>query len=300
MNIGDILIWLDSQNYEYEFSGDESAPVEGFSSLSRYKADTISWVKDEQYYTKLGRPTDITCAVVQDRVSVDFKNIIRTKKSKELFFAILRNYWGSSSETGHIGKGTVISEEAIIAPSVSIGCNCTIVGNVQISAYTVIENNVVIQGNVRIGRKCHIQSGAVIGIDGYGYSLNTETGKKEMVMHFGGVEIGDEVFIGSHVNIARGTIDDTVIKSGVKIAPSTHIGHNNVIEENTSLICSNLYGSVQVGQDSYITASTIENQVKIGNHTVIGMGSVVTKPIEDNVIAFGIPAKVIRKNDSSL
>ena len=119
-----------------------------------------------------------------------------------------------------------------------------------------------------------------------------------MVTHFGGVQIGDNVFIGSHVNIARGTIDDTIIHNGVKIAPSTHIGHNNNIGENATIICSNLYGSVRIGNDSYITASTIQNQCVIGSHTVIGMGSLVTRDIPDNVIAFGIPAKVQKENNS--
>lgn len=35
--------------------------------------------------------------------------------------------------------------------------------------------------------------------------------------------------------------------------------------------------------------------VTIGNNVVIGAGSVVTKDIPDNKIAFGVPCKVIRK-----
>lgn len=121
-----------------------------------------------------------------------------------------------------------------------------------------------------------------------------------MVNHFGGVNIGNDVFIGSHVNIARGTLDDTIIGNGVKIAPSTHIGHNNIIGDNTAIICSTLYGSVKTGEKSYITASTVENQMTIGDNTVIGMGSVVTRPIGDNVIAYGIPAKTVKENNSGL
>ena len=35
--------------------------------------------------------------------------------------------------------------------------------------------------------------------------------------------------------------------------------------------------------------------IEIGNNTIIGSGSVVTKDIPDNVIAAGVPCKVIRK-----
>ena len=36
--------------------------------------------------------------------------------------------------------------------------------------------------------------------------------------------------------------------------------------------------------------------VTIGNHVVIGAGSVVTKDIPDHVIAYGNPCRVIREN----
>ena len=35
--------------------------------------------------------------------------------------------------------------------------------------------------------------------------------------------------------------------------------------------------------------------VTIGNNTVIGAGSVVTRDIPDNVVAAGVPCRVIRK-----
>lgn len=300
MKIEKVLMWLSSRGYDYVFKGDAQAEICGFSSLAGYKGKSLTWVKREADYNRFGRPLDIQCAVVEDGVDVAIQNVISIRNSKEVFFAVLHEFWGRKKEWGSIGEGTVISEDAVIDPTALIGCNCSIIGNVSIGAYTIIEHNVVIQGRVRIGRNCHIQSQAVIGIDGFGYSQDKETKKKTMIEHFGGVDIGDHVFIGSHVNIARGTLDNTVIKDGVKIAPSTHIGHNNVIGADTAVICSTLYGSIQTGEKSYITASTVGNQTMIGSNSVIGMGSVVTKPIGDNRIAYGIPAKEIKVNDSGL
>lgn len=300
MKIAEILSWLTRQGYDYRFIGDGGAEIRGFSALANYKDKTLTWIKKEENYDALNRPRNISCAVIQSGVNVDFENAIITDSSKEIFFAILHEFWGEKKKEGLIGEGTVISEQAVIDPTVTMGCNCSIVGDIVIGAHTIIEHNVVIQGSVRIGEGCHIQSEAVIGIDGFGYSKDPHTGSKKMVEHFGGVEIGNNVFIGSHVNIARGTIDDTVIGNGVKIAPSTHIGHNNIIGENATIICSTLYGSVKTGSGSYITASTIQNQTEIGEHTVVGMGSVVMKPIGDNVIAYGIPAKVAGPNESGL
>lgn len=300
MKIKDVLSWIDEQGMEYEFAGDRDANVNGFSSLSNYKPGSLTWIKKQEGYDDIGRPRDIRLAIVQKDVGVDFDNVIMTATSKELFFAILHHFWGKKVDVGSIGAGTVISKVAKIADTASIGCNCTITGNVEIGENTIIENNVVIQGNVKIGKSCYIQSGVVIGIDGYGYSQNPESKKKTMVEHFGGVLIGNDVFIGSHTNIARGTIDDTIIGDGVKIAPSTHIGHNNKVGNDVAIICSTLYGSSVTGDRAYITASTIANQMTVGEDTVIGMGSVVSRSIEANVIAYGIPATVKRKNNSGL
>jgi acetyltransferase-like isoleucine patch superfamily enzyme len=43
--------------------------------------------------------------------------------------------------------------------------------------------------------------------------------------------------------------------------------------------------------------TNILNQVKIGKNTIIGAGSVVTKDIPDNVVAYGSPCKIIRDNN---
>ena len=37
--------------------------------------------------------------------------------------------------------------------------------------------------------------------------------------------------------------------------------------------------------------------VKIGKNSIIGAGSLVTKDIPDNVVAYGSPCKIIRDNE---
>ncbi len=300
MRVDKILEWLDSQEYEYIFTGEKDAEISGFSSLSHYVEDTITWIKNEKSYRESGRIDGVACAVVKKGVKADYGAVIETDNPKEVFFAILRHFWGEKQIEGSVGEGTVIAKEAVIDPTVVIGCNCSIIGDVVIGAYTVIGHNVVVQGRVRIGENCCIQSGVVIGTEGFGFSKDPETKRRTKVEHFGGVEIGDDVFIASQVSIERGTIDNTVIGSGVKIESPTLIAHNNVIGADTIILASALYGSAKVGARSYITASTIENQMTVGDDTVIGMGSVVRTPIGDHVIAYGTPARVVRENDSEL
>lgn len=300
MKVEDILKWLDRQGYEYAFTGETGVEISGFSSLANYVENTITWIKNEKNYHDAGRVDGVACAVVQKGVKTDYTTVLEIDNSKEVFFAILRHFWGEKRIEGSVGEGTVLSDEAVIDPTAIIGCNCTITGEVVIGAHTVIGHNVVIQGRVRIGENCYIQSGAVIGTDGFGFSKDPETKHRTRVEHFGGVEIGNDVFIASQVSIERGTIDNTVIGNGVKIESPTLIAHNNVIGDDTIILASALYGSAKVGARSYISASTIENQMTVGDDTVIGMGSVVNTPIGDHVIAYGAPARVIRENDSDL
>lgn len=54
--------------------------------------------------------------------------------------------------------------------------------------------------------------------------------------------------------------------------------------------------SITVGNHVWIGAgTTVLGGVTIGNNTVIGAGSVVTESIPDNVIAVGVPCRVLRR-----
>jgi len=77
----------------------------------------------------------------------------------------------------------------------------------------------------------------------------------------------------------------------------THDGGSLVVsneECDSFVIC----GKINVGNNVYIgERTTILPGVKIGDNSIIGCGSVVTKDIPSNVIAAGVPCKVIRSRE---
>ena len=89
------------------------------------------------------------------------------------------------------------------------------------------------------------------------------------------VRFGDNVFIGPNCTLttAEHAIDPELRKAGVEIAKPIKIGNN-----------------VWIGANSVILAG-----VEIGDNTVIGAGSVVTKSIPANVVAVGVPCRVMRE-----
>lgn len=107
--------------------------------------------------------------------------------------------------------------------------------------------------------------------------------------------IGDDVAMGDRVTI--------LAFGGVKIGSRVMIAHDTSIitatHNHTSRIMVNeiLHCEVEIGDDVWIGAKTIIMPgVKIGNGAVIGAGSIVTRAVPDNVIAFGAPARVIVKD----
>lgn len=91
----------------------------------------------------------------------------------------------------------------------------------------------------------------------------------------GGIEIGDNVLFGPRVGIYTSNhgFDPRERAEGACFAKKVKIGNNVWVG-----------GGVQINQG-----------VTIGDNTIIGSGSVITKDIPENVIAAGVPCKVIRK-----
>lgn len=53
---------------------------------------------------------------------------------------------------------------------------------------------------------------------------------------------------------------------------------------------------VDIGDDVFVGMNTlITKPIKIGNKSIVGGGSVITKDIPSNVLACGVPCKVIKE-----
>jgi acetyltransferase-like isoleucine patch superfamily enzyme len=74
------------------------------------------------------------------------------------------------------------------------------------------------------------------------------------------------------------------------------IGHHTILEDFVGINPgADIAGICHLGKGVIIGAgATVLDKVKIGEGSMIGAGSVVTKDIPAGVVAYGIPAKVIR------
>jgi UDP-3-O-[3-hydroxymyristoyl] glucosamine N-acyltransferase len=60
---------------------------------------------------------------------------------------------------------------------------------------------------------------------------------------------------------------------------------------------SMIAGSVVLKKNSYVApCSAILNQLTVGKDSLVGMGAVVLKNVDNNTVVAGVPATVIKKN----
>lgn len=189
-----------------------------------------------------------------------------------------------------IGANAVIEDEAELGDNVVIGAGCFVGKGAKIGANTQLWANVAIYHQVQIGEHCLIQSGAVIGSDGFGYA--NEKGRWIKIPQTGTVIIGNHVEIGACTCIDRGALDATVIEDNVIIDNLCQIAHNVHIGTGTAVAGGVIMaGSLKVGRYCLIGgASVINGHMEIADKvTVTGMGMVMRPITEPGVYSSGIP-----------
>ena len=124
--------------------------------------------------------------------------------------------------------------------------------------YTIIGKGVYLDRNVYVGENCKIQNNVSV---------------------YDGVVIQDNVFIGPHVcftndkNPSAVTVDNKLKTSSDWKKSRTYVANN-----------------VSIGANS-----TILPGIRLGEYSIVGAGSVVTKDVEAYTVVVGNPARVLRK-----
>ena len=106
-----------------------------------------------------------------------------------------------------------------------------------------------------------------------------------VVQNIEGFDLGFETDIGafSYIN----ALHDVVIEDNVQIGSHCSIYSVSTID--------NSHGKVILKRNCWVGShSTILPGVSIGKNSIIGAHSLVNKDIPDNVIAFGVPARIVR------
>jgi acetyltransferase-like isoleucine patch superfamily enzyme len=111
-----------------------------------------------------------------------------------------------------------------------------------------------------------------------------------------GARVDDRAYIGPNCHIGLAHIaHDVLIAPGVHIPSGRHVhGTSDVnvpIREQAGV-----HQMVHIGPGAWIGALSVV-MADVGTGTIVAAGAVVTKALPDNVVAGGVPARVIRVRD---
>ena len=129
-----------------------------------------------------------------------------------------------------------------------------------------------------------------------------------------GCEIGEGTKIGAFVEIQKNATvgqnckisSHTFICEGVTIEDAVFVGHGVTFVNDSYPRATSVNGQLQTEQDWVVertlvkhgasigSGSTILSKVTIGEHAIVGAGSVVTKDVPAHAIVAGNPARVLR------
>lgn len=306
-----------AQQLDAQLHGDGDIVITGVASMHSAKTGQITFLSDSRYREQLAGTQ--ASAVVLTEADLPYCQVAAlVVKNPYLTYARMAQLLDTTPQPAtDIAPSAVIAPDATLGQNVSVGAHaviesgahlgdgvvigpgCFIGKDARIGAGTRLWANVTIYHRVELGEHCLIQSGTVIGSDGFGYA--NDRGNWVKIPQLGTVRIGDRVEIGASTTIDRGALDDTVIGNGVIIDNQCQIAHNVVIGDNTAVAGGVIMaGSLKIGRYCMIGgASVINGHMEICDKvTVTGMGMVMRPITEPGVYSSGIPLqpnKVWRK-----
>ncbi|MFA5928020.1 MAG: UDP-3-O-(3-hydroxymyristoyl)glucosamine N-acyltransferase [Candidatus Margulisiibacteriota bacterium] len=273
--------------------GKETLEVKSVSEIADAQAGGLVFISDaKKLETAINSSADIiVCSERTTLPEVSLKNFLLVKDVRLAMAQILACFEKVVEFTPKINPSAVISKSAKLGKNVQIGPFCSIGEEVEIGDDTIVYSNVSIYAHTKIGSKCILHSGVVLGADGFGFTRD----KQEVVKipQIGRVVLGDNVEIGASSTVDRATMGETVIGSGTKIDDQVQIGHNTKIGKNCLIAASTAIAGSCVLENGVTTGGLvgIVDHMHIGENAIIAGRSMVTKDVPANTVVSGTPAQ---------
>lgn len=185
----------------------------------------------------------------------------------------------SVAEGARIGARTVLHPHTVIGPGAVLGDDC------------VVHSHVSVHAHIEIGHRVVLQSGAVIGSEGFGFATRGD-GTHQKIPQIGQVIIEDDVEIGANSTVDRPAIGETRIGAGTKIDNLVHIAHGVRIGRNVRIAgCSGVAGSAVIEDDVVLAGQVgVANHIRVGRGAGVAAKSAVLFDLEGGRTYAGIPA----------
>lgn len=291
--------------------GDEGAEVSKLSKIEEGSEGSLTFLANPKYTHHIYSTQASITIVNNDFEATDelSTTLIRVENAYKAFSQLLEYYNQVKMNKTGIEEPVFISKSAKYGDNIYLGAfsylgeNVTIGDNVKIYPNVYIGDNVTIDDNTTIftgakiysetiiGKSCVINSGVVLGADGFGFTPN-EKGEYIKVPQTGNVVLEDNVDVGPGTTIDRATLGSTLIKRGVKLDNQIQIAHNVTIDENTVIAAqTGVAGSSKIGKNCIIGGQVgIAGHIVIGDNVKIQAQTGIGRNVKDNETLQGSPA----------
>ena len=282
-----------------ELRGDKDSIISGIATLQDAREGQLSFLANQQYKKYLDK-TQAT-AVLLKREDVDlFSRGVIVVDDPYLAFAKISHWFDLKPHapvgihksahiaddaivhpTCTIGPGVVIESGVLLEERVAIGANSFIGARCQIKADSWLAPRVTLYHDVKIGQRAIVQSGAVIGSEGFGFA--NDKGVWVKIAQIGSVVIGNDVEVGANTTIDRGALSDTIIGDGVKLDNQIMIAHNVQIGDNTAMAaCCGISGSTKIGRNCMIAGGVgMVGHIEVCDNVFVTGMTMVTRSIKE-------------------
>lgn len=264
--------------------GSPDQPIDRLAPLDTAGSQSLSFLSNPRYVPQLAA-TQAACVIVGPDQAAQAQAHLRAwivADQPYLYFARLTQWWraqAAPSDEPRIHPSAVIHPSAHIDPTARIGPLCVVERHAHIGADSWLKSRVTVGEGCRVGARCILHSGVVIGADGFGFAPDAGTWVK--IEQLGAVRMGDDVEIGANSCIDRGALDDTVLENGVKLDNLVQIGHNVHVGAHTAMAgCVGVAGSARIG--AYCTiggGAVVLGHLSLADHVHVSAASVVMRSI---------------------
>ena len=293
-----------------EIIGNSNLAIIGVCDIKEGQNKQISYI-DSKEYIPLFNKTKVSALIVSKEFNLSRQDVVLIKvdQPSKSFIDVVYLFHPKEKNEDFIDKTAIVSgrssigdkvticpnavieDGVIIGNNVKIGTGSFIGKNSIIGNNTIINPNVTIYNNIQIGSFCSIDSGTIVGGDGFGYIKENNSYHK--IPHIGKVIIKNHVNIGSSCCIDRGTLSSTIIGEGTKLDNLIHIAHNVKIGKNCAIAGQVGIAGSTIIEDNVVLAGQVGviGHLVIGSSSTVAAKSVVFQSIPSNSFVSGIPAR---------
>jgi UDP-3-O-[3-hydroxymyristoyl] glucosamine N-acyltransferase len=295
--------------------GDGTVRIEGVGPLDRAGPDALSFAISSRYASNLGSSRAGAVLIPEELASGPSGPGTRivVRDPYEALVRVIRALFPESAPQPGVDPTARIGAEARLGPDVSIGPYAVIGRSARLGARSRVAQHVTVGDNVvigedavlgpgvvcyagsRIGNRAVLKAGAIIGGDGFGYLSDRKAHTR--IPHVGGCILEDDVEVGSHTCIDRGSVDDTVIGRGTKLDNLVQVGHNVRIGERCLIMAGvGIAGSTRIGNDAILAGHVgVTDHLMIGDRARIAAKSAIFGDVPPGASFSGHPARPHRQ-----